>query len=95
MDLPVNANTKLIDAWRRVADKGLPTLLIMARHPSAQPRFDFMTYLKVAQQPGVTTVTIEGTTHSLLEGNGAEAVRTSCGTWLRQYFPAPSFAVDV
>jgi pimeloyl-ACP methyl ester carboxylesterase len=88
MELPVNSNTRLIDAWRRVMGKGLPTLLIMARHPSAKPAFDFMSYLKVDRQPGITSVTIEGTTHSLLEGNGAEAVRTSCGAWLRKHFPA-------
>lgn len=87
MELPVNSNTNLIDAWRRVMGKGLPMLLIMAHHPSAKPVFDFMSYLKVDQQPGITSVTIEGTTHSLLEGHGPEVVRTSCGAWLRKHFP--------
>jgi len=87
MDLPVNTNTKLIDAWRRVMDKNLPTLIIMARHPSAKPMFDFMSYLKVPQRSGITSVTIEGTTHSLLEGNGAEVTRTSCARWLCKHFP--------
>jgi pimeloyl-ACP methyl ester carboxylesterase len=88
LDLPVHSNTKLMAAWPRVMDKGLPTLLIMARPSATKPRFDFMSYLKVQQQPCITCVTIEGTTHSLLEGHGAEALLTSCGTWLRQHFPS-------
>ncbi len=92
LELPVNTNTKLIEAWRRVMEKGLPTLLIHARHPAAPPAFDYLAYLKVGQQPGVTAVTVEGTTHSLLENNGEAAVRAHCAAWLREHFPVPAFA---
>jgi pimeloyl-ACP methyl ester carboxylesterase len=94
LDLPINSNTRLIDAWRRVMDKGLPTLLIHAQRPAAQPMFDYLAYLMVDQQPGITAVTIEGTTHSLLENHGGEAVRTRCLAWLRAHFPTQSLAGD-
>ena len=95
LDLPINSNTKLIEAWRRVMDKRLPTLVIAAHHPAAQPGFDHLAYLKAYQQPNFTSATIEGTTHSLLEGNGGKALQTHCGNWLRRHFPAQSFAGNV
>jgi pimeloyl-ACP methyl ester carboxylesterase len=95
MELPVNSNTKLIEAWGRVMARKVPTLLIKAHHHAVRPAFDFEAYLKMAQQPCITAVAIEGTTHSLLEGNGGEAVQRHCGEWLREHFPARSLADNV
>lgn len=92
LDVPANSNTKLMEAWRRVMDKRLPTLIISAHHPAAGGKFDYLAYLKVEQQPGVTSVAIEGTTHSFLEGNGGQAVLAHCANWLHEHFPARSFA---
>jgi hypothetical protein len=95
LELPVTTNTRLIQAWRRVMDKNMPTLVIKARHPSAQPTFDYLSYLKIERQPRITSVAIEGTTHSLLENNGAAAVQSHCAKWLRDHFPAHSLAGHV
>jgi pimeloyl-ACP methyl ester carboxylesterase len=93
--VPANCNGKLMEAWRRVMDKRLPTLVITAHHPAAKPGFDYLAYLKADRQPGITCVTIEGTTHSFLEGHGEEAVRTRCAHWLREHFPARSSAGNI
>ncbi|MGA2556126.1 MAG: alpha/beta fold hydrolase [Verrucomicrobiota bacterium] len=92
LEIPANSNSKLLEAWRRVMDKRLPTLVISAHQPGAETAFDYLAYLKVDRQPSITSVAIEGTTHSFLEGNGGEAVATHCGNWLREHFPARSFA---
>lgn len=87
MDIPANSNTRLMDAWRKVMAKRLPTLVISARHPTAPPKFDYLSYLKIQQQPGITALTVEGTTHSFLEGNGGAIVQSHCQNWLRENFP--------
>ncbi len=92
LDLPAHSNTQLMEAWRRVMARGLPTLVVSACHPIHQPKFDYLAYLKVNRQPGITSVAIAGTTHSFLEGNGVEGVRTCCANWLSAHFPLRSSA---
>lgn len=87
MDIPANSNTRLMDAWRKVMAKRLPTLVISARHPTAPPRFDYLSYLKIQMQPTITALNVEGTTHSFLERNGGATVQSYCENWLRENFP--------
>lgn len=87
MDVPPNSNFKLMEAWRRVMARRLPTLVISARHPAAHPRFDYLTHMKIEQQPGIQIANVEGTTHSFLEGNGGAIVQGYCENWLRENFP--------
>jgi pimeloyl-ACP methyl ester carboxylesterase len=87
--LPKNANVRLLECWDRLKSAGLPMLVLRA--PGIIPKvgeFDYIRYLQSISSRGSRAVirSIEGTTHSFVEGSGKEAVREHVEQWLGDCF---------
>jgi hypothetical protein len=88
--LPKNANLRLLECWERLRSAKLPMLVLRA--PGIIPKvgeFDYLRHLQSISNRGSRAVirSIEGTTHSFVEGSGKEAVRKHVEHWLSTNFP--------
>lgn len=86
--LPPEANTQLIQAWRRVVAKGIPILLVSAVDPVAQKdQFNYPDFLLSDGAVRVTHVKVEGTNHAFVEGSGKAALPELTEKWMLDWAP--------
>jgi hypothetical protein len=83
--LPPDANHALFDAFRRLARRRLPMLVVLAGDEREYAeRFD---YVGLALRDGGTAITrhfVGGTNHAFVEGNGESEVRQRVADWLQR-----------
>jgi hypothetical protein len=81
--LPPNTNLSLVQTLRDLVGRGVPALLITAHPPVPEPpSFDYIGYVARRSGDVLKHVKIRGTTHSFVEGGGAEAVLEAVSEWL-------------
>jgi pimeloyl-ACP methyl ester carboxylesterase len=96
--VPRNANSPLLRAWKQVAESGLPILLLKApglKAPGVKPRpgeFDYVRYVVglAKRKSRVSVIAVEGTDHSFANRTGREAICRHTETWLATHFPVAS-----
>lgn len=85
--VPGETNQPLLEAWQRLAARGLPMLVFTARPAKPAPnQFDYVRYLLARHGGAITHVDVEGTNHSFVEGGGKEAVTGHSLDWLLANF---------
>jgi len=81
--LPPNTNLSLVQTLRDLVGRGVPALMITAHPPVPEPpSFDYIGYVARRSGDVLKHVKIRGTTHSFVEGGGAEAVLEAVSEWL-------------
>jgi hypothetical protein len=83
--LPTDANRPLLDAFRRLARRGLPMLVVLAGDEHEyKERFDYVGLGLREAGGAITRHFLRGTNHAFIEGNGESEVRQRVTAWLRR-----------
>jgi pimeloyl-ACP methyl ester carboxylesterase len=88
--LPANTNFPLVAAFRTLASRGFPILVLNAPFTQRQTgQFDYPTYLQGAVGPKnrIVIQTVDGTGHSFSNPKGRATVRENTEAWLKACFP--------
>ncbi len=86
---PSNANFPLLNCWKTVTSRGVPTLILKAQHTKLKiGDFDYLSYILelAGSKSEVVVEVVEGTGHSFANRVGRLAVRDTAERWLNTYF---------
>jgi pimeloyl-ACP methyl ester carboxylesterase len=89
--LPANANFPLVAAFKSLASRGFPILVLNAPFTQRQTgQFDYPTYLQgvIGPKNRIVIQTVEGTGHSFSNPQGRTTVCQSIQAWLNDCFPS-------
>jgi pimeloyl-ACP methyl ester carboxylesterase len=88
--LPANTNFPLVAAFRSLASRGFPILVLNAPFTQRQTgQFDYPTHLQrvVGSKNRIVIQTVDGTGHSFSNPKGRATVRENTEAWLKVCFP--------
>lgn len=81
--LPPNTNMPLLKALTGLLENGMPALMVTAHPPIPEPQsFDYIGHVAARTGDRLEHARVEGTTHSFVENDGAEAVRAAVSAWM-------------